>query len=137
MFRSISLALLLSGLCAAPAMAGDRHRHRDFHHHHRPSISFGFYSNPYPYYAYDPFFFHPGPTVIYSRPRTVYVERDRSPSVERDVQTELARKGYYGGVIDGEIGPQTRAAIRAYQVDRGIPVTGRIDGALLRSLKLI
>ena len=143
--RSLPLALLLSGLCAVPAMARDRdhhhrHRHHDHgrhhHHHHRPSISFGIYSDPYPYYAAPYYPYYPAPTVVYSRPRPVYVERERD-SVEYDVQSELARKGYYGGVIDGVIGSQTRAAIRTYQVDRGLPVSGRIDGALLRSLKLI
>ena len=70
----------------------------------------------------------------------VYVERDRAEyrgSVEVDVQRELRRKGYYGGAVDGDIGPQTRASIRAYQVDRGLPVTGRIDTPLLRSLRLL
>lgn len=134
--RSVPLAILLSGLCAVPAMARDRH-HRHYHHS-RPSVSFGFYSNPYPYYGAPFYPYYPAPTVIYSQPRPVYVERDRDRgSVELDVQSQLARKGYYGGVIDGDVGPQTRAAIRAYQVDRGLPVTGRIDGNLLRSLKLI
>ena len=135
--RSLPLALLLSGLCAVPAMARDRH-HKHHRHHHRPSVSFGFYGGgaypfgPAPYYSP---YYH-APSVVYVEPRPVYVERARQ-SVEYDVQSELARKGYYGGVIDGVIGSQTRAAIRTYQVDRGIPVTGRIDGALLRSLRLI
>jgi hypothetical protein len=142
--RSLPLALLLSGLCAVPAMARDhrhkgRHDHGRHHHshryHHRPSISFGFYSNPYPYYAAPYYPIYPAPAVVYA-PRPVYVDRGER-SVEYDVQSKLARKGYYGGVIDGAIGSQTRAAIRAYQVDRGLPVSGRIDGALLRSLRLL
>jgi hypothetical protein len=118
-----------------------RDRHHKYHHHHRPSVSFGFYSGgAYPAYPFGAApYYHPyyhAPSVVYVQPRPVYVERARQ-SVEYDVQGELARKGYYGGLIDGVVGSQTRAAIRTYQVDRGLPVTGRIDGALLRSLKLI
>ena len=146
LYRSLPLALLLSGLCAVPAMARDRHRHdrhdhgwsHHRHYHSRPSISFGIYSDPFPYYAAPYYPYYPAPTVVYSQPRTVYVERaDSYRSVEADVQRALARKGFYGGVIDGSVGPQTRAAIRAYQVDKALPVSGRIDGNLLRSLRLL
>jgi peptidoglycan hydrolase-like protein with peptidoglycan-binding domain len=51
-----------------------------------------------------------------------------------DVQQALRRRGYYHGSIDGDAGPGTRGAIRAYQDDRGLAVTGRIDAALVRSL---
>lgn len=53
-----------------------------------------------------------------------------------DVQRALARRGFYRGAIDGDVGPGTRAAIRSYQYRRGFEVTGRIDGTLLRSLQL-
>ncbi len=144
MFRSLSIGLVFSGLCALPALARDHHRHsrHDSHSHHfRPSVSFGFYSGGYYPHSYfgDPFYhpFYAPPTVIYTQPRTVYVEREQRRSLERDVQAALASKGYYGAEIDGVVGSRTRAAIRAYQVDRNLPVTGRIDGNLLRSLKLI
>ncbi len=72
--------------------------------------------------------------VVYRQPvRGVVVESDMGAQV----QQELARRRYYRGPIDGQVGPQTRAAIRVYQVDKGLPVTGRIDGALLKSLRLI
>jgi hypothetical protein len=79
------------------------------------------------------------PRPVYVAPRPVYVESRPvyASSVEVDVQRELAKRGYYGGVIDGDIGPRTRAAIRTYQVDKGLPVTGVIDGSLLRSLRLL
>lgn len=57
-------------------------------------------------------------------------------SLEVDVQVALSRRGYYRGPIDGDIGPGSRAAIRAYQYDRGLPVTGGIDRYLMRSLGL-
>ncbi len=52
------------------------------------------------------------------------------------VQDNLRRLGYYRGVVDGIIGEGTRSAIRSYQIDRGLPVSGRVDRALLQDLGL-
>lgn len=52
----------------------------------------------------------------------------------RDVQRELARLGYYQGGVDGEVGPMTRNAVRAFQQDAGLPATGRIEPAVLTAL---
>jgi hypothetical protein len=57
--------------------------------------------------------------------------------VEISVQVELQKRGYYGGPIDGDIGPQTNAAIAKYQGDNGLPRTGQINEALLKSLGII
>ena len=57
-------------------------------------------------------------------------------SLEADVQMALRRQGFYRGPVDGDIGPGTRAAIRDYQYAQRLPVTGRIDTYLLRSLGL-
>jgi len=51
-----------------------------------------------------------------------------------DLQARLAARGYQPGPIDGKVGAQTRAAIRAYQKDRGMPVDGQITQALVASL---
>ena len=50
------------------------------------------------------------------------------------VQSELAQRGYYHGAIDGEIGSDSRAAIRAFQEAQGLSVTGKIDARLLDAL---
>jgi len=50
------------------------------------------------------------------------------------VQRELRRLGYYDGSVDGEIGPITRRAIRGFQEENGLEITGTIDQALLRLL---
>jgi peptidoglycan hydrolase-like protein with peptidoglycan-binding domain len=42
----------------------------------------------------------------------------------KELQTEMADLGYYGGEIDGEYGPQTEDAIRAVQADCGIQQDG-------------
>lgn len=52
------------------------------------------------------------------------------------VQRRLARGGYYHGSIDGVIGPGTRAAIRAFERNNGLPVDGVIDPQLLRTMGL-
>ncbi len=52
------------------------------------------------------------------------------------VQTKLKDLGYYSGDIDGRVGPGTKNAIITYQTDYSLPVTGRIDPALLDSLGL-
>ena len=52
------------------------------------------------------------------------------------VQAELARKGYYHGAVDGGMGPATRSALRQYQVNHGLEVTGRIDQSVIDKLGL-
>src|SRR5947207_4805690 len=44
-----------------------------------------------------------------------YGDRSRVAQLQR----RLARAGYYGGAIDGIMGPQTRRAIRAYERSHG------------------
>ena len=147
-------------LIAAVALAGpfsaqgkDKHdrndhgnKHHDSHHdwHDRGhGHSFSYHSYPsyrYGGYGYSPYYYS-RPSVgisFYSRPYSVYRGREAyssySDSLAVDVQRELRRRGYYRGPIDGDIGPGSRSAIRAYQYDRGLSATGRIDSSLLRSL---
>ena len=57
----------------------------------------------------------------------------------KDVQTALLTLGYklpvYGA--DGEYGPETASAVKAFQADKGLSVTGEIDNALLAALGLL
>ena len=60
-----------------------------------------------------------------------------TPPPTMDIQTaqrELRDRGFYTGPIDGVIGTATEAALRAYQRDRGLTVTGRLDPPTVRSL---
>jgi hypothetical protein len=52
------------------------------------------------------------------------------------VQDMLARSGHDPGPADGILGPKTRAAIRAFQAAKKIPVTGEVSAELLRELKI-
>ena len=57
-----------------------------------------------------------------------------SVSTVSAVQSDLAKQGYYRGVIDGVYGPQTRVAITRYQSKHGLQVTGSLTPATLESL---
>ena len=53
-----------------------------------------------------------------------------------EVQTELGRRGLYGGVADGKTGPRTTAAIVAFQQKVGMNPTGEATAELLAALKV-
>ena len=120
----------------------DRHRH---HHNYRysryPYSRYG-YGYPYGYgygygYPYSGFGLSFTSRPSYYHSSRVYRGRTASgysDSLAAEVQQELRRRGYYRGAIDGDIGPASRAAIRRYQAQRGLAVTGRIDSTLLRAL---
>jgi N-acetylmuramoyl-L-alanine amidase len=58
----------------------------------------------------------------------------RDQDLVRDVQRQLKAQGFYPGAIDGDLGPQTATALRAYQRSYRLQETGRLDEATLRSL---
>lgn len=62
-----------------------------------------------------------------SAPPLVVPDEDRmSEADRRQIQTSLAKLGYYGGRIDGIFGPETRAAIRRYQFELRAEQTARL-----------
>ncbi|MBX9932834.1 MAG: lytic murein transglycosylase [Methylobacterium sp.] len=62
-------------------------------------------------------------------------DRALTDAERRDLQTRLGAHGHAVGVIDGRIGPKTRAAIRAYQGSVGQRPDGYADVALLERLR--
>ena len=122
----------------------------------RVSVGVGIYSGPSwgyrRHYCYDPYPYvaYPYPAPVYVVPRTpvyaaspVYVEPMAGGGVPSNVSVNVVRvqdalraRRYYQGMVDGMNGPMTQAAIRAYQLDRGLPVTGRIDALLISDLGL-
>jgi len=52
-----------------------------------------------------------------------------------EVQRRLNERGYSAGPADGVLGPQTAAAIRSYQTDYGLPVTGDVDERFVEHLR--
>ena len=140
LFKSTLLTAIALGALALPAMAGWHG-----HGHHRGggtrwSIGIGLpLVVPGPYYG--PSYYAPAPRYYYDDayycPRPVAVGREVVDDVALDAQRALARRGYYRGPIDGDLGPGSRAAIRAWQADCRLAVTGRLDSATLRSLALL
>ena len=79
--------------------------------------TFGFpFFYPYPYYGYYPYNYYGYNDSGYGYGNTVV-----------EVQSRLARAGYYHGPIDGIMGPQTRRAIRAYERDHNQRAYGMTD----------
>ena len=52
----------------------------------------------------------------------------------KTVQSNLAAIGYRPGAVDGVAGARTRAAIRRYQADNGLPVSGKLSPELAQSI---
>lgn len=130
--KHLILALVVAFAPLAPARAGWHHcggGHGGF------SIGIGGFAWPFFYGGYAPSYYAP----YYSAPAYgpyYYGGAGSDLAMSAAVQRELARRGFYYGGIDGLIGPMSRDAIRRYQATRGLPVTGRIDYPLLRSLGL-
>lgn len=117
----------------------DRHHHgHDWWHHHCDAIVlvgwgyWGWYDGWwYPAWGYDPYYSY----YDYNGP--IYGYDGLQPNeVIADVQAALQQMGYFPYAIDGVLGPATEAAITNYQRDYGLPVTGAIDPATVRSLGL-
>ena len=63
--------------------------------------------------------------------RSANLSSSVNPNFNADVklaQTKLLRKGYLPGLADGIMGRKTRNAIKEYQRDNDLQVTGRIEG---------
>ncbi len=65
--------------------------------------------------------------------------RPAGPRVDRaslsDLQARLKDLGYDPGPADGQMGPKTRAAIRAYQKDEGLKADGQVTASLLKRIR--
>jgi hypothetical protein len=83
----------------------------------------------YPAWGYDPYAWYPYDGPIY----TGYA--DLTPyQIIVNVQVALRDQGYYAGAVDGVLGPQTRAALAAFQSDNGLAVTSAVDQPTLQTL---
>ncbi len=64
----------------------------------------------------------------------IVVAPKASDDVVRKAQEALDRAGYQVGVADGHLGPRTIAAIKRFQADRYLPVTGQLDQTTVAAL---
>jgi peptidoglycan hydrolase-like protein with peptidoglycan-binding domain len=56
--------------------------------------------------------------------------------VVAEVQRQLMSRGYYQGSVDGRSGRRTALALRAFQLQSGLPPTGQLDMSTLQTLGL-
>ena len=56
------------------------------------------------------------------------------PDAVLGIQAALRDAGYEVGTVDGRLGQRTRAAIRAFERDHGLPVTGLASRSVLERL---
>jgi hypothetical protein len=83
----------------------------------------------YPAWGYDPYVWYPYDGPIYTGYANLTPDQ-----VVVNVQVALRDQGYYAGAIDGDMGPQTRAALAAFQADNGLAVTSAVDQPTLQTL---
>jgi hypothetical protein len=129
----------------------DRGRDHSWHGHRcHFHNGFWFVYDPFPYYGYGygygyyPYGDYYGSTYYDDSYATD--EYASAPNTDQssyagdsrvsDVQSALAREGFYDGAIDGNFGPRTREALRHYQHEHGLQVTGSIDRASIHALRL-
>lgn len=105
------------------------------HYDHLAIVGGGYYywdaGYWYPAWGYDPAFVG----YVYDGP--IYSYANLPPDqVVVNVQTALQDQGYYTGDVDGQLGPQTRDAVAAYQKDHNLDVTAAVDEPTVESLGL-
>ena len=69
-------------------------------------------------------------TAVDQPPAPQHLQPEAEIITVEDVQWALWEQGYYQGAIDGIPGPKTEQAIRDYQRDAGLPITGKIDSKI-------
>jgi peptidoglycan hydrolase-like protein with peptidoglycan-binding domain len=52
-----------------------------------------------------------------------------------EIQVKLSKDGFYIGSIDGLFGPNIESAIRVYQLEQGLPVSGSPSKELLQYMQ--
>jgi len=110
----------------------DRGWWRDHHSHIVFVLGGWWYWNTgywYPAWGYDPYGWYPYDGPIYTGYANLTPDQ-----VVVNVQVALRDQGYYAGAVDGAMGPQTRAALAAFQSDNGLAVTSAVDQPTLQTL---
>lgn len=72
-------------------------------------------------------------SIAHARPMTT---PRLTPNLIKSAQGQLQHDGFYSGPIDGIVGRQTGKALLAFQQQKGLPETGRLDGPALAKMNL-
>lgn len=116
---------------------GDNDFDDRFHRFHRFNevIVFNDFAFPFAWPFFYPYpYYYPYGYYDYNQP--AYSSAYGGASIVVQVQSRLARAGYYHGAIDGVTGRQTRYAIRAYERAHNMRVDGAISQQLLVTMGL-
>jgi localization factor PodJL len=62
------------------------------------------------------------------------MENDLRRAFISTVQSALGNRGFDPGPVDGDLGPNTLDAVRAFQQTKGLPVTGRLNPETMDAL---
>jgi hypothetical protein len=65
----------------------------------------------------------------------IYIRKIRPVFEVKGVQARLKQLGYDVGTEDGSMGPKTREALKQYQTDKGLPITGTPNRSTQHALK--
>jgi peptidoglycan hydrolase-like protein with peptidoglycan-binding domain len=69
-----------------------------------------------------------------ARPAAQRVDAPKRSELVAQVQTALAERGLYEGVVDGLMGAGTASAVRAFEQSQGAPATGEASEKILAAL---
>jgi hypothetical protein len=121
---------------------GFRREEREFFFRHNFFVGFDFAAFGFP--GWDPWWWYPDyadypyydDSSSSDSPTNTGTQNDTQywTDLAMSVQSKLAQQSYYRGPIDGVIGSGSLQAIRRFQSDHGLPVTGKIDPKLLNAL---
>jgi peptidoglycan hydrolase-like protein with peptidoglycan-binding domain len=67
-------------------------------------------------------------------PPTEQTSPEPSADINRRVQEKLRERGFYAGPINGDIGPNTQAALAQFQLSIPLPASGQLDDQTLAAL---
>lgn len=100
----------------------------------------GYYGYGYGYYPY-PYNYDPGYYDSYQYEDEEYYDGNTygdqfTSSTVAAAQERLAQQGYYHGVIDGILGPETRRAIARFQSRQSLRITGILTPDTVQALGL-
>jgi membrane-bound lytic murein transglycosylase B len=75
-----------------------------------------------------------GPAVAQAAPTD---DEPLSRDTVVDIQTRLARLGFYTDEADGLLGPKTRSAVRLFQKQAGLPADGHPTPEMVARLRTV
>ncbi len=73
--------------------------------------------------------------AVLSLPLLAHPAQSASREEVKAIQLTLKQQGYSPGPIDGILGSKTTKALREFQKDKKLPVTGKIDEATTKLLQ--